>query len=261
MADETDIAWADSTFNPWIGCQKVSPGCDHCYAEDEWDRRRHRVQWGPHGERSLSKTWGDPRRWQRKAAGFIGKRGPGFPRMVFCASLCDVFDNKAPDGARDDLWKLIRETLDLDWLLLTKRPENIAKMLPADWGDGWPHVWLGATAEDQEWFDHRWPILNKIPAVVHFISYEPALGPLKLGDARPDWIICGGEKCLADKDKARFFDPQWARDLRDECAATGVLFFMKQMRNDGPIPDDLFVRQWPQPRKSQVQSQADLFAA
>jgi protein gp37 len=181
--------------------------------------------------------------------------------MVFCASLCDVFDNKAPAGARYDLWKLIREAHSLDWLLLTKRPENITKMFPADWGKGWPHVWLGTSAEDQEWFDRRWPILSKIPAAVRFISYEPALGPLTLGDARPDWIICGGEKCQPDREKARFFDPQWARDLRVECASTGVVFFMKQMRNDWPIPDDLMVRQWPQPRTSNAQSQAELFAA
>ncbi len=255
MGQTTDIAWADSTFNPWIGCQKVSEECDYCYAEALFDVRFHLAEWGSHGKRQLTKTWKEPKGWQRNAAKFTGKRGPGFPRLVFCASLCDVFDNKAPDGARDNLWNLIRETPDLDWLLLTKRPENIRKMLPADWDNGWPHVWLGTSAGNQARFDQRWPILRNIPAAVRFISYEPAIGPLILNGAQPDWIVCGGEKCQPDKEKARFFDQQWARDLRDECATNSVLFFMKQMRNNGPIPADLMSRQWPTPRKAATQQQ------
>lgn len=245
MSDMTEIAWADSTFNPWVGCQKISEGCDHCYAEADFGIRKRFAEWGAHAERRRTvSTWRDPMKWQKQAVTFAGKRGAGFPRMVFCASLCDVFDNRAPEGARADLWELIRKTPALDWLLLTKRPENIAKMLPADWSEGWPHVWLGTTAETQRWLDRRWPILASVPAAVRFISYEPALGPLTLGEARPDWILCGGENC-AQKSLARTMDPQWARDLRDKCAAAGVSFFMKQMTNEAPIPADLFKRAWP----------------
>jgi protein gp37 len=173
------------------------------------------------------------------------KTANGTRQRVFCASWADIFDNKAPLGARVDLFALIRSTPELDWLLLTKRPENIRRMLPDNWEDGWSNVWLGTTCEDQHHFDRRWPILRGVPAVVRFVSYEPALGPLKLGSARPDWIICGGES----GPHARSIDPRWARDLRDECAASGIHFFMKQMSGSKrplpPVPADLMVRQWP----------------
>jgi protein gp37 len=172
MGESTKIEWTDHTFNPWIGCQKVSPGCDHCYAEAMMDRRYRRVRWGPHGERlrTSDANWRQPLKWARQPGG----RRP----RVFCASLADVFDNKVPKEWRDNLWELIKETRQLDWMLLTKRPENIRKMLPKDWGSGYPHVWLGTTTEDQQHYDHRWRILSDIPAAIRFISYEPALGPL-----------------------------------------------------------------------------------
>jgi len=201
------------------------------------DHRFHSVEWGPHGERVRTSPaiWRKPLQWARTANG-------GRPK-VFCASLADVFDNKAPNGARNDLFDLIRDTPQLDWQLLTKRPENIIKMLPADWASGWPNVWLGTTTEDQHHFDHRWPILSSVPAAIHFISYEPALGPLTLGDARPDWVICGGESGAGDG--TRVMDPEWARSIRDGCAKAGVAFFMKQMTRKRAIPDDLLVRQFP----------------
>jgi protein gp37 len=237
MGENSKIEWCDHTFNPWIGCQKVSPGCDHCYAETMMDRRYHRVQWGPHGKRMRTSPayWRKPLQWARAANGNRQK--------VFCASLADVFDNKAPGGARDDLWALIRATPELDWMLLTKRPENIVRMLPADWGAGWFNIWLGTTCEDQEHFDRRWPILRDVPAVIRFISYEPALGPLVIGEARPDWIICGGESGAGDC--TRFMEPAWARSVRDECGCAGVAFFMKQMTRKRLIPADLLVRQFP----------------
>jgi protein gp37 len=146
-------------------------------------------------------------------------------------------------GARDDLWALIHATPQLDWLLLTKRPENIAKMLPADWGSGWRNVWLGTTCEDQKHFDHQWPILSRVPAVIRFISYEPALGPLVLGNARPNWVICGGESGAGNR--TRYMDPTWARSIRDQCTAAGIPFFMKQMTRKKQIPEDLLIRQSP----------------
>lgn len=239
MAENSKIEWTDHTFNPWIGCQKVSPGCDNCYAETLMDHRYGKVEWGPHGERKLTSTanWRKPLGWATKA------RAMGTRPRVFCASLADVFDNKAPAGARQALWSLIRETPELDWLLLTKRPENVEEGLPDDWGFGYPNVWLGVTAEDQEHYDRRWNIIRKVPAVHHYVSYEPALGPLrlKLGERHPDWIICGGESGA----QARMMDLQWARDLRDDCAHWAVRYFFKQTTKKGPIPDDLMIREFP----------------
>ena len=226
MGENSKIEWCDHTFNPWIGCQHVSPGCDHCYAEALMDYRYGKVQWGPHGERKPTSEayWKQPYRWA-KAAKQSGTRA-----RVFCASLADIFDNRAPNGSRDDLFRLIRATPELDWLLLTKRPQNIARMLPADWGNGYPNVWLGITAENEEFYRMRWPILSRIPAVVRFVSYEPAIAPLGAvdigkADCLPDWIICGGES----GPDARRMKPAWVRAVRDECADLDIAFFMKQI--------------------------------
>lgn len=236
MAENSKIEWTTHTFNPWIGCQKVSAGCDFCYAETMMDHRYKRVTWGPHGERirTSDANWRKPRQWA-KAAGDIRPR-------VFCASLADVFDNRADPSWRADLFALIEATPQLDWLLLTKRPENIARMVPDDWGtSGYGNVWLGTTCEDQTAFDRRWPILSRVPAPVHFISYEPAIGPLTLGGARPDWIICGGESGATP----RMMDLAWARALRDECRSSDVAYFFKQTTGKRAIPDDLMVREFP----------------
>jgi protein gp37 len=155
MGENSKIEWCDHTFNPWIGCQHVSPGCDHCYAEALMDHRYGKVQWEPHGERKRTSegNWKQPYRWAKAA------RQSGTRARVFCASLADVFDNKAPEGARADLFRLIRETPEMDWLLLTKRPQNIVRMLPADWDNGYSNAWLGITAESEEFYRMRWPIL------------------------------------------------------------------------------------------------------
>jgi len=244
MAENSKIEWTDHTFNPVIGCQNVSPGCDHCYAETLTNRYGW-TEWGPHGvrKRTSEANWRKPLQWAKAANG-------ARPR-VFCASLADVFDNRWPDGARPDLFALIRQTPELDWLLLTKRPQNIRKMLPADWGNGYPNVWIGTTCEDQERYDLRWPILREVPAAVRFISYEPAIGSLVLPveGPHPDWIICGGESGPG----ARFMDPEWARILMCDCDDLGIAFFMKQMTGKKPIPDHLMVRQWPNARAVALQ--------
>jgi|EndMetStandDraft_8_1072994.scaffolds.fasta_scaffold196773_1 protein gp37 len=232
MGDTTEISWTDSTFNPWIGCQHVSPGCDHCYAEAQNAFRKWTAGggWGPHADRKRTSaaTWHKPRLWNAEALTFALEHG-GRRRRVFCASLADVFDNQAPKPWRADLFRLIRETSELDWQILTKRPENIAKMLPADWGDGYANVWLGATAEDAERFRPRWSILSRIPAARRFISYEPAIAPLGAIDISkanclPDWLICGGESGA----RARIMHPAWARHVRDQCRALGIAFLHKQ---------------------------------
>jgi protein gp37 len=149
---------------------------------------------------------------------------------VFCASLADVFDNQVDSEWRSDLFDLIRQCDQIDWQLLTKRPQNIKKMLPKDWGAGYPNVWLGTTAEDDESYQQRVRHLLRLPAVVRFVSYEPALGPLttiEVGGETPDWIIIGGESGVR-ADLARSMQPQWARGVIAECRRRGVAPFLKQ---------------------------------
>ena len=186
-----------------------------------------KVEWGPHGERKRTavENWKEPTRWN--AEGRVFKREHGRRQRVFSASLADVFDNQVDSAWREDLFDLIRECRRLDWLLLTKRPQNISKMLPPDWGDdGYRNVWLGVTAEDQEWFDRRWRILQRIPARIKFISYEPAIGSLRLPrhGPFPDWLISGVESGGG----ARPLNPEWVRDIIADCRHRGVAVFHKQ---------------------------------
>lgn len=240
MAENSKIEWTDHTFNPWVGCQKVSPGCDHCYAEG-WSKRSGMVQWGPHGERKRTSVanWKKPYKWNAEA------KASGVRRKVFSASLADWLDNRADQEWRVLLARLIADTPDLDWLLLTKRIENFARLSP--WGSSIPfpsNVWLGVTAEDQERYDQRWTILSKIPATVRFISYEPAIGPiidLYSMSALPDWVIMGGESGHG----ARHMEEGWAHYLRTYCAGLRIPFFFKQMTGKKPIPDGLLIREFP----------------
>jgi len=224
MAENSKIEWTDHTFNPWLGCTNVSPGCDHCYAES-WSKRSGLVKWGNSPRRRTSEPyWRAPLKWQGAAASFHALHGRR--QRVFCASLADVFDNQVDAKWRFYLFSLIDLTPALDWLLLTKRPQNAGKMLPKDWGErGRPNVWLGTTAEDQDRYNLRWPLLSKIPAAVRFVSYEPAIGPLRLRDGvQPDWLISGGESGRG----ARPMNPQWVRDLIADCLLKGVAPFHKQ---------------------------------
>lgn len=222
MAENSKIEWTTHTFNPWIGCTKVSGACDFCYAE-AWAERFGQVQWGPHADRRRTKTWGNPVRWNREAEGATER-----PR-VFCASLADVFDNHksiAPEW-RADLWALIEATPNLDWLLLSKRPQNIARYIPPAWRDrGCPqNVWIGATVENQEEYDRRVPHLRAIKARVRFLSMEPLLGSVDLDSCYGiDWVITGGES----GPQYRRADPDWFRSLRDQCERAGVPFLFKQ---------------------------------
>jgi protein gp37 len=179
------------------------------------------VRWGPGQPRHRTgrANWRKPIIWNRQAAA-AGRRG-----LVFCASLADVFDAEVPASWRENLWALIRATENLDWQLLTKRPENIAEMLPSDWGDGWANVWLGISAESQELLEGRWAHLALVSAKVQFVSAEPLLGPLDLAVAEGlDWIITGGESGPG----ARPADPDWFRSIRDQCASMGIALHHKQ---------------------------------
>jgi protein gp37 len=220
MAEQTKIEWADATQNWWTGCTKISDGCQFCYASALAARYPHFGSWAPGAERKRTSAgnWRKPLAWDRKA------KTEGRRLRVFSSSLSDFFDNRAPAEWRTDAWEVIRATRNLDWLMLTKRPENIRKMLPPDWGAGWPHVWLGTTVEDAR-VQHRIATLRAIPAAVRFLSIEPLIGPLDAPDLSGiAWVITGGESGAG----ARFSDPTWTRAVRDACEAQGVAFFMKQ---------------------------------
>lgn len=250
MGAETGIEWCHHTFNPWRGCEKVSPGCANCYAET-LSKRNPAVLgvWGANGTRAMAAEsyWRQPVAWNREA------KTSGERRRVFCASLADVFEDR-PDlvDPRSRLMGLIVDTPNLDWLLLTKRPENVMRLIP---GQHWPpNVWLGTSVEDQRRADERIPQLVQTPAAVRFLSVEPMLAAIDIArwfvkghcpehhfpggfchgpcasDQRVDWVICGGESGAG----ARPMRPHWARSLRDQCVAAGVPFFFKQWGEWGP---------------------------
>jgi len=245
MAESSIIAWTDNTFNPWMGCVKVSPGCAHCYAETLTKNRMGLHLWGAKAARQVT----SPSNWKKPVAWNCEAERDGQRKRVFCASLCDVMeDHPTAAATRPRLWDLIRSTPWLDWQLLTKRPENYAGNLPADWGDGWPNVWLGTSIESNEYLG-RADILRQVPATVRFISYEPALGPLTDIDLSGiDWLIVGGES----GSNFRLMDHAWARDARAKCGAAGTAFFFKQSsayRTEMGIElDGQIVRNYPQRR-------------
>jgi protein gp37 len=233
MSEQTIIAWTDHTFNPWMGCEKVSAGCANCYAELLTKNRMGLHLWGPPGTttRQVTKApWRNVEQWNT-----------------------DVFeDHPVANQTRPRLWDLVRQCRNLDWQILTKRPERIADNLPDDWGsEGWPHVWLGTSIEDMRvaWrADH----LRVIPAAVRFISYEPAIGPLDDLDLTGiDWVIYGGES----GPKFRAENKDWARVMHRKCSENGTAFFHKQSagwRTELGIElDGRIVREYPTPRVPQ----------
>lgn len=238
MGQNSTIEWTHHTFNPWWGCTRVSPGCQHCYAETFAKRVGQKV-WGVEADRRFfgDKHWAEPLKWE--AAAFrSGKR-----QRVFCASMADVFEDRRDlDAQRHRLWDLIQATPNLDWLLLTKRPENFDKLAPGSWVTGQcpPNVWMGTTVEDQQRANERIPVLLRIPARVLFISAEPLLGPVELFEFLPggrwfksehemhkplSWVIVGGESGHG----ARPFSADWARSIVAQCQRAGAAVFVKQL--------------------------------
>lgn len=245
MAEATKIQWATHSFNPWMGCAKVSAGCRSCYAETLVTGRMGLPVWGAHADRKITadSTWKEPYRWQKKA------RAAGERHRVFCASLADVFEPRPEVAeARRRLFQLIEGTPDLDWLLLTKRPESAARLArDAGWTGDWPeNVWAGTTVESQEMFVERVPHLLGVPARVRFLSCEPLLESIDLTLVQVGaygvnplhdigWVIVGGESGPG----ARPFDLEWARQIRHQCNAGGSTFFFKQAGSrpvDGGAP-------------------------
>lgn len=232
MAQNSSIEWTDHTFNPWWGCSKVSPACDNCYAE-LWAKRMGHQVWGSAADRRFFSDahWNEPLAWNEDA------RAARKRKRVFCASMADVFERRSElNPQRTRLWRLIELTPWLDWLLLTKRPQNISQMAP--WGDDWPtNVWLGTTVESQVYAERRLPFLLQNGAVVRFLSCEPLLGPLdlspwfhKTGLYPIDWVIAGGES----GPRSRPMHPDWAGKLLHQCQKAKVPFHFKQWGHWAP---------------------------
>ncbi len=268
MAENSAIEWCTHTFNPWIGCQAVSPACAHCYA------RRLVNRWGADfdGVRRVTSdaNWKKPLTWQRRREAELHLQlgthqpvGNGIP-AIFCGSLCDAFEDR-PElvEPRKRLWQLIADTEDLCWLLLTKRPENIQGMLPSTRFLQDACCGIGVTVESN---DYLWRVeyLLRTPAALHFVSVEPMLGELDLqpaledasaclaledgGNNRLDWVIIGGESGPG----ARPTEDRWIRSLVEQCKGANVPVFVKQRTCNGkkiPFeqwPTDLQVREMPE---------------
>lgn len=251
MGATTGISWCDHTFNGWVGCAKVAPECTNCYAETYGNR--FGVAWGPRGtrRRTSASNWREPLKWDRAA------KRDGVRRRVFCSSLADVFEDR-PELVpwRVELFRLIERCDGLDWLLLTKRPENMVRMAPETWAGRWPsHVWAGTSAGCQPSADKRIPRLLEVPAAVRFVSCEPLLEEVRFvgpaGAGRIDWVIVGGES----GPHARLCSDDWVRSIRDQCRGAGVLLFVKQLSRPGTrkgvvtdpaeFPEDLRIMEYP----------------
>ena len=261
MAENTKIGWAHHTLNPWQGCSKVSLGCKYCYAEGQDVRFSLGRHWGPRAARLFANDvyMAKPLAWNRKA------ERAGERRRVFCMSMGDFFElhEDPPIVARQCLYRhrvfeMIGKTPWLDWLLLTKRPENVQGMVPdSRWRERFPsNVWLGVSIENQDAAEARLPILldldEQFCGVRPFLSCEPLLGPLDLAAAAPSymlpmilhWVIVGSES----GSRARPAQLDWFRSLRDQCKRMGVPYFFKQWLEPGtrakvelPVLDG---RQW-----------------
>jgi protein gp37 len=230
MARNSKIEWTDHTFNPWWGCTKVSAACDNCYAE-AWSKRTGHSVWGPRAPRRFLSEgyWRQPLTWNSVAE----RRGQR--ARVFCASMADVFEWRTDLRSwRERLWKLIETTPSLDWLLLTKRPHLIGRLVP--WSSCWPdNVWIGTTVETQRLAEKRIPKLAILPAKVRFLSAEPLLGPLDLSrwfsQGLIHWVIAGGES----GPNARPTNPEWFQKLRNDCSSHSVAFLFKQWGDWAPV--------------------------
>ncbi len=270
MSENSKIEWTDNTFNPWWGCQKVGAGCDNCYAE-ALDKRTGGNHWGAKAERRRTgaANWNKPLKWQKQAV----KEGRRI--KVFCASMADVFDNAVPQEWRNDLWELIEKCPNLDWQLVTKRIGNVQSMVPVNWELNWPsNVWLLSTIVNQYEANRDIPKLLKLKSLYKIeivgLSMEPLLGAvdlcnirllnevaftnalegfkaphdkpnLSLQYAKLDWVIVGGES----GHNKRAFNPDWAREIRDQCLQSNTPFFFKQIDKIQEIPSDLLIRQFP----------------
>ena len=249
MGTTTEIAWTDATYNPWWGCTRISTGCRNCYAEGLAKRWGHRV-WGPDAPRRTfgAAHWAEPLRWDRDA------RAAGTCRRVFCGSMCDwLEDRRDLDAERTRLGHLIESTSGLDWQLLTKRPENLARLSPWPTGTHPAHAWVGTTVEHQATATARLDALCAYPAAVRFVSAEPLIGAIDLRPwlSRLHWVIVGGESGPGRRE----LDIAAAERIVRDCQDAGIAVFVKQdsgarTGQQGRIPDAWFVREFPGHRPS-----------
>jgi protein gp37 len=232
MSETTTISWTDATWNPWRGCDKVSPGCAHCYMfrdQQRYGRNPSIVL------RAADATFRAPLKWKE-------------PRFIFTCSWSDWFHESA-DPWRDEAWEIVRQTPQHTYQILTKRPERMQERLPwSAFGDPWPNVWLGVSVENQR-FAHRARILSGIPAAVRFISAEPLLGDLSLALGGINWVIVGGES----GPDYREMNLDWLAGVVQQCRNADVPVWVKQDSGKlpgkrGRIPDDLWVQERPAPR-------------
>ncbi len=236
MGKATGIQWCDHTFNAWWGCIEDGPECDNCYARTFAKRTGHNV-WGLGDRRFFGDVhWKEPLLWN------VAAEKAGIRRRVFCGSMMDIGEWRSdPVGERmnverQKLWYLIQRTPWLDYLLLSKRPQNFHRVLPEPWLDMMPrNVWLGTTAGTLDGWEKRVKYLRKLMPVVRFVSVEPQLETLgsSVDLSGIHWVIQGGESGGG----ARFFDLGWARTLRDQCAASGVAYFLKQLGSELALKD------------------------
>jgi protein gp37 len=247
MPKNSKIGWTHHSFNAWWGCNKVTPECDHCYIDSIMRRGGYEPFNGP----MKTKTWRAPYAWDREAAK-LGER-----HRVFTCSMSDFFHQGA-DAWRPDVWKIIKDCQNLDWLILTKRPHLIPDRLPADWVEGYPNVWLGVTCGCSKSL-YRLPLLKAVPAAVKFVSAEPLIERMDFREHLSwiDWVITGCER--AAKGTRRIMDMDWVRDIDNQCKEAGKTHFFKQAYLDDkgvpceePMLDGAVVQEFPRPRRLEL---------
>lgn len=236
----------EHTFGIAQGCCKISPGCAHCYAEEDaqgWGLKVDGISlWGKDAPRKThgEKHWKAPLEWNADANFWIPADHAGKLRpLVFSSPMCDVFeDHRTINQEREKLWDLICWTPNLDWHIATKRAENIERNLP--WGKTdapWPNVWISVSIENDYWAKKRLPFIANLNVAVRGTHLEPLLGPvpsLAQYISQLDWVLVGGESCDSDFAKARIMQPSWVREVKDICDAAGVPFFFKQWGSHKP---------------------------
>ena len=257
----TKIAWADKVWNPVVGCSKVSPGCQNCYAErmakrlaNIWYAKGHEANAERYGEivNYLGNWMGRVSLFPERLNEPLGWRKP---RRIFVNSMGDLFHENVPTGFVSDVFRIMERCPQHTFLILTKRPERMKQLLngvvTGRETEHRKHIWLGVSAENQQAFDERTELLSQIPAAVRFVSIEPMLGEIKMGRLvffregfsppqfqeemigrkRIDWIIAGCESGPG----RRPANLDWFRSLRDQCVAAGVPFFLKQAVINGKL--------------------------
>lgn len=214
MADRSAIEWTEATWNPVTGCDKVSPGCDNCYAETFAERWRG-VPDHPYKQGFDLRFWPEridqPRRWRK-------------PRVIFVNSMSDLFHQRVPASFVERVLETIRATPQHTYQVLTKRPAKMASVIRQLQPEPLPNLWLGTSIESDD-FTWRADALRDTPAAVRFLSLEPLLGPVPSLDLSGiGWVIVGGESGPGH----RPMEPGWVAEIRNQCVSREVPFFFKQ---------------------------------